>query len=262
MLFKMKIMVLGSGGFLGKALVAKLEDSHQLLKVNRQTDLVDLFNSAQFFDFVINCASSSAKANLAESHESNFLYPKQIFKNLYFSHWVQIESYFQLQIPFGRLDPYTIEKERFSRFLDENVRHANSPQVYHLYMPHLFGDNDRPERLISSAISALSRGEIFQTSSGTQFLPVLYISDAVEGILRFIERPTENAACRPFWYGSVKDLLDLMASQFSKPPILYGLIPDPVDADFPRVDFPQSVDGWVPKMQLVDFLEWIKMRRN
>jgi nucleoside-diphosphate-sugar epimerase len=258
----MKILLLGPNGFVGKALGAKLEVIHELVSVYRETNLVDFFESEQIFDFVINCASSHPMADSRDSNESNFLYPKRFFNNLSFAHWIQIESYFQLQIPFGRIDPYSIEKEKFSRFLDENSHYPESPLVSHLYLPHIFGEGDRPERLISSAIANFNSGHDFHTSSGTQFLPLLYISDAVEGIVRFIERPTEQAACVPFWYGSVRDLLDLMASQFSQSRVIYGSNPDPVDACFPRVEFPQCVDGWKPKMQLAEFLEWVRVRNG
>lgn len=258
----MKLLLLGSNGFVGKVLGVKLENIHELVKVNRETNLVNLLESDPVFDVVINCASSHPRANSSESQRSNFLYPRQLFGNLDFAHWIQIESYFQLQIPFGRNDPYSIEKERFSRFLDENSTLPESPSVSHLYMPHIFGEGERQERLISSAISNFKGGQDFPASSGTQFLPLLHISDAVEGIARFIECPTKNAACVPFWYGRVWDLLDLVASQFEKSRVLYGLKPDPVDAEYPRVEFPQCVEGWEPKMQVVDFLEWVRMRNG
>jgi nucleoside-diphosphate-sugar epimerase len=258
----MKILLLGSDGFVGKALGAKLESNHELVKVNRKIDLGDLFKSEQFFDFVINCASSSAKAESGEAHGSNYLYPGHFFKNIQTGHWLQLESYFQLQIPFGRNDPYTIEKEKFSRFLDTEVGFRNTPTVFHLYLPHIFGEGDRPERLISSVISSFKNGRDFHTSSGTQFLPLLHILDAIEGIIRFIENPTSRAACIPFWYGSVRELLDLISSQFSEPRVLYGLKADPLDANFPKVEFPQCVEGWQPKMQLNDFLEWVRMRHG
>lgn len=258
----MKILLLGSNGFVGKTLRAKLEEIHELVTVTRETNLIDFFESKHIFDFVINCASSHPKADSNESHESNFLYPKQFFNNLSFAHWIQIESYFQLQLPFGRNDPYSIEKEKFSSFLDENSCLPESPLVSHLYMPHIFGEGDRPERLISSAISNFISGHDFHTSRGTQFLPLLYISDAVEGIKRFIESPTQHAACVPFWHGRVQELLDLIASQFANPRVRYGSKPDPVDAEYPRVEFPQCVDGWKPRMQLTDFLEWVRMQNG
>ena len=46
----------------------------------------------------------------------------------------------------------------------------------------------------------------------------------------------------------------MVASQFDKPRVLYGLKPDPVDAEYPRVEFLQCVEGWEPKMQVIDFL--------
>lgn len=258
----MTVLLLGSSGFIGKALGLKLERIYELVKVDRKTDLETLFKSDQTYDFIINCASSSPNADSNQSHESNFLYPKQFFANVSTRNWIQVESYFQIQIPLGRVDPYSIEKQRFSEFLDKEASTQNSPQIHHLYLPHIFGEGDRPERLISAVVSSFRSGEDFQTSTGSQFLPLLHLSDAVEGIARFMDNPTRSASCSPFWYGSVKELLDLISAQFSRVRVLYGRKPNPVDVDFPRVVFPQSVEGWQPKMQLNEFLEWVKVRHG
>jgi nucleoside-diphosphate-sugar epimerase len=258
----MKVLLLGSNGFIGKALGLKLERKHELVKVDRKTDLVSFFKSEETYDFTINCSSSSPNADPFQSHESNFLYPREFFANVKSRNWIQIESYFQIQIALGRADSYSIEKQRFSAFLDEEAATRGSPQIHHLYMPHVFGEGDRPERLISAAISSFRSGEDFQTSTGSQFLPLLHVSDAVDGITRFMQNPTKSASCTPFWYGSVKELLDLISAQFPGVRILYGRNTDPADADFPRVEFPPSVEGWQPKMQLNDFLRWVKVQHG
>lgn len=258
----MKVLLLGSSGFIGKALGLKLERIYELVKVDRKTDLETLFKSDQTYDFIINCASSSPNADSSQSHENNFLYPKQFFTHVSARNWVQVESYFQIQIPLGRVDSYSNEKQRFSEFLDVEAATQNSPQIHHLYMPHIFGEGDRLERLISAAVSSFRSGEDFQTSTGSQFLPLLHISDAVDGITRFMENPTKSASCSPFWYGTVRELLELISAQFPGVHVLYGRKPDPVDADFPRVEFPQSVEGWQPKMHLNEFLEWVKVRHG
>jgi nucleoside-diphosphate-sugar epimerase len=258
----MKVLLLGSSGFIGKALGQKLGSIHEMIRVDRKTDLETLFKSDQTYDFVINCVGSSSNADLQQSRESNFLYPKHLFANVPTRNWVQVESYYQIQIPLGRVDPYSIEKQRFSKFLDIEAETHNSTQIHHLYMPHIFGEGDRPERLISAAVSSFKCGEDFETTNGSQFLPLLHISDAVDGITRFMENPTKNASCSPFWYGRVKELLELISTQFLGVRVLYGRKPDPIDADFPRVEFPQPVEGWQPKMQLSEFLEWVKVRHD
>jgi nucleoside-diphosphate-sugar epimerase len=258
----MKILLLGSNGFIGKHLGAHLEGSNQVTKVNRTTDLEELFNSGESFDFVINCVSSKPNSDSIESNSSNFEYPSQFLRGIKSKHWIQIESYFQLQISMGRQDFYTLDKQRFSELLDANTKNQLAPVIHHLYLPHVFGEGDRAGRLISSAKSSFIRREIFETSNGLQFLPLLHISDAVLGIGQFIENPTGEAACTPFWYGRQKDLLDLMASQFDDTRVLYGYRPDPIDASFPRVEFPKSIDGWQPKMKIDGFLDWVKVQSD
>jgi nucleoside-diphosphate-sugar epimerase len=184
------------------------------------------------------------------------------FNNIRAKHWIQIESYLQIQIPFGRKDPYTLDKQRFSEYLNLEIKSRTSTAVHHLYLPHIFGAGDRPGRLISSALSSFTNGKPFETSNATQLLPILHLSDAVSAITKFIENPMATAGCPPFLYGSVRELLELIASQFQNTNIVYGRRPDPVDADFPRVEFPQCVEGWQPKMQLKEFLEWVKVQNG
>lgn len=256
---KKRVILLGSNGFIGKGLSMALEKDYEVWKVHRNTSLVELFESMQTFDFLINCASSAATADLVESVESNFDYPLKFFNALKIRKWIQISSYYQLQIAMGRKDSYTLEKQRFSEFLEMAAFRHGEVSIHHLTMPHVFGKGGRPGRLVSSAISAFSKNEVFETSSGTQFLPLLHVTDAINGIIRFMENPTPSAACEPFWYGTVQELLGLISAQFESAEVLYGRLPDPIDTCFPRVKFPTSVEGWEPKMQLKEFLEWTRM---
>lgn len=256
----MKIVLLGSNGFIGKSLCADLKDHHEVVEVSRESDLSKLFESQDTYDYIINCASSNPTADAETANDSNFHYPKQFINNLNTRSWIQLDSYFQLQIRMGRNDPYTLEKQEFSEYLDSRLAIQNSPSIHHLFLPHVFGEGDRPGRLISSAISSFLNEDIFETSSGTQFLPLLHISDAVNGIIKYIENPYQTAVCQPFWYGSVKELLNLISSQFINARVKYGRKPNPVDANFPCVEFPHYIEGWEPKMQLTEFLEWVRMQ--
>jgi hypothetical protein len=160
----MKILLLGSDGFIGEPLGTHLAAIHEVKRVNRSTDLEKLFKSGESFDFVINCVSSKPSSDSLQSSESNFEYPYRILKGVKSEHWVQLESYFQLQISMGRRDPYTLDKQRFSEFLDSDTRQHFEPFIHHLYLPHVFGNGDRAGRLISSAKSSFIRHEAFKTS--------------------------------------------------------------------------------------------------
>ncbi len=256
----MKVLLLGSDGFIGRSLATHLESNCQVVKVNRATNLEEFFRQNQTFDFVVNCVSSKPLANSIESNESNFEYPRRFFENVATEHWVQLESYFQLQIPMGRSDFYTHDKQRFSEHLDTFTKNVSSPSIHHLYMPHVFGKGDRPGRLISSAILAMKSGITFETSSGTQYLPLLHNSDAVAGIASFLDKPTSVASCTPFWYGQARELLTIISSVFDAPPISFGAKADSSDANFPQVQFPDVVNGWQPKMSLNEFLEWVRVQ--
>lgn len=254
----MRVLVLGSNGFIGQSLSNILENKFTVTNVSRETSLDSLLGSNEIFDFVINCVSSKPEANLLDSKVSNFDYPKKILTGTKFKHWIQLESYFQLQISMGRRDPYSIEKQRFSQFLDLNFSIPISNNINHLYLPHVFGANERNGRLIQSVISALKNGNVLKTSCGEQFLPLLHISDAVNGIVKFIENPSKVAACQPFWYGRLKDLLAIISSEFKHLSVEVGSRPDPIDNSFPRVQFPSNVVDWIPRMHMIQFLEWVR----
>jgi nucleoside-diphosphate-sugar epimerase len=256
----MKILQLGTTGLIGSELAFRLESSHQVTKINRNSNLEKFFKEPQAYDFVINCVVSKPYSNLAESNESNFEYPKKFLEHVQTKHWVQLESYFQLQIPMGRHDSYTLEKQRFSEYLDLIAESQSSLLIHHLFLPHVFGDGDRPERLISSAILALRNGQKFETSTGTQFLPILHKSEAVSGIVSFLDNPTSVACCHPFWYGQVRELLTLISSVFNAAQIAFCQKSDPIDSHFPPVQFPEIVNNWHPKMQLIDFLDWVRIQ--
>ncbi len=258
----MKVLLLGSSGFIGKPLGEKLDELYDVVKVNRHTNLDELFKTEKTYDYVINCVSSKFKSESNESVESNFRYPTRIFKTISTAHWIQLESYFQLQIPMGRSDSYTIEKQRFSEYLDRESKVEYSPAIHHLYMPHVFGKGDREDRLISSAILSFRSGKILKTSHGSQFLPLLHVDDSVEGIVQFIQKPRTIASCRPFWYGRLKELIQLISAEYKGSEVCYGGLPEPIDAEFPKVDFPEKVEGWEPRMQMEQFLDWIKENRE
>jgi nucleoside-diphosphate-sugar epimerase len=256
----MRILLLGAGGFIGKSLAPHLENNHQVIRVIRGTNLEELFQENQTYDFIINCVSSKPGSDLSESNESNFEYPRKFLENVKTKHWIQLESYFQLQIPMGRRDPYTLDKQRFSEYLDSNMKKHSAPMVHHLFLPHVFGEGDRPERLISSAIIAMRNGRTLETSSGRQYLPILHKLDAVTGIALFLDKPTSVASCAPFWYGQVKELLAIISAVSINSRIAFGQKADSSDVNFPQVQFPSTVNNWLPKMQLSEFLEWVRVQ--
>jgi nucleoside-diphosphate-sugar epimerase len=258
----MNTLILGSNGFIGKRLCNEMSVNHKITEVDRNTDLAELESMNYYFDYIINCASSKAAANNADSQSSNYDFPLRILKNFAFGNWIQIESNFQLQIPMGRNDPYTLDKNLFSKYLDAHFTSLTTTRLSHLYMPHVFGDGDRPGRLINSAIKSFISNIEFDTSSGEQYLPILHVDDAISGILQLIENPQGISSCTPFWYGKVKDLLKLISSALHSGQINFCVIPEPIDANFQKVKFPPCVPSWNPKMQINDFLEWVRQHKD
>lgn len=252
-----RILLLGSRGFLGRVLVQKLENNSELWHGTRE-NLGNLASLSEVnFDFVINAMASQPSASAEEAFLSNFYLPKVLLESLNFAKWIQLNSYFQLQIPMGRSDPYTLSKEEFKALLDDN-RESVDFEVAHIYLPYLFGTGDKVTRLIASARLSFQKKEMLRTSEGYQQIPILFSEDAALGIIKFLENPVGTAACCPFWYGTARELILAMAAQFQDSRVAFGVFPHSIDYDYPKVSFPNCVQNWSPTMDWRKFLMWVE----
>jgi nucleoside-diphosphate-sugar epimerase len=256
----MKILILGSGGFIGRKLSKELKTSgHEITDITRSTNSKEFLINPTHFDTIINCASSLPNATPFQAHDSNFNYPKKFLEYANFDTWLQIESYYQKQIPFGRRDNYTLEKEAFSSLLRSRVTTHREHQYKFLTLPHIFGEGDRKDRLINSAIATFSAGGIFKVVNSQEYLPLLHIADAVTGIVNMVQSDQDVAECEPFWNAKVIELIRLIQNV-----ILRGNIHVSENIGtkvFPRLDFINSVSNYHPKMGIVEFRKWIKEKK-
>jgi hypothetical protein len=154
--------------------------------------------------------------------------------------WIQACSYFELQITFGRRDPYTLEKSQFSRLLD-NLSGSSVLKVSKLYLPYLFGIREKSNRIIPTLIRELSSNSTARLTSGTQFLPVLSASDASKTLFQLTLMSPGNYSATPEFYPSVKELATTVRTWIGTGKILFDASKRSIDASFPRVDFPNPI---------------------
>lgn len=253
----MKILILGSSGFIGKRLCNRLQKGNEVIRVDRTTNLNEIIEYHYEFDFIINCISSLPDATKSDSYTSNYTVPKSVMAKIQHKTWIQIDSYFQLQIPYGRRDFYTLDKQKFCDFLNQEAFEKTDVKIKHLTLPHIFGEEDRPSRLITSVIKKLGENSSFYASHGCQYLPILYVEDALDGVIRFMQSEQTYASCPPFLNIQVYKLLEEIRSVIGRGNVVHDADQRSVDDDFPLIRFEEGVTNWTPKMKKEEFLIWV-----
>jgi nucleoside-diphosphate-sugar epimerase len=253
---KIKIAVLGSNGYIGNHLqdFLNLNSVHIIRLSHNDTDIFEKIIKEQP-EYLINLAASKATATYEESYIANYLFPLSIYNffvenNISLKKWVQINSYFQLQIPFGRQDFYSKHKEEFNNLLNLKNKDRKFP-VTSLFLPHVTGGNEPQSRLLPQLRNAIGQKYKLRVSHGLQFIPVLGIEDACRGIVQSLDSDLIVCSLYPVWYGSLRELLFELCGKMTKEILCFGEFPDPVDATFPRINFPKNLDGFLPKTQFL-----------
>lgn len=253
-----KVLVLGAGGFIGRHLLNHLDDRYEVMTLHHRSQNLDLLLEEWIPDILINCSASANDANFSNSLEANLLYQMKCLRLISQRRktsfkWVQIGSYYELQIKFGRDDNYSLHKA-LCRTLLEQARREGMIELTTVFLPHVFGAGERPNRIVSSLKSRLNEGETVTISSGEQYIPILAVEDACRAITKAIQTDQVTCSATPIWYGRVSEFAGLIHQKIQK-----GLtVQDPsrvsVDAKYPKVVFPQRVNGWAPSILFDEFL--------
>jgi GDP-L-fucose synthase len=159
----MKIAVLGANGFVGRNLANYLEQSHEVVRVTRQTlDLMDpvavhVFLKENIFDIVLNCAAVMTDNDSLHDARNNL----GLFMNFYansnfFKKFINMAS----GAEFDRTDSIDFAPEGliFSRQpkdsygWGQNIKArmcAQSMNYYNIRIFNCFGPDEQPTRLLS-----------------------------------------------------------------------------------------------------------------
>lgn len=253
-----RVLLLGANGFIGTYLRTYLANEYEVLVIDRHLGNVEDQIRALKPDIVINCSASLPNANFFDSLSANVLYQIQCLKivssgKLTPIKWVQVGSYFELQIEFGRKDNYSKHKT-LCRTILEQADAQGVVDLQTIYLPHVFGSGENPKRIVPFLREGLQKDLKMTISSGEQYLPLLSVQDTCTAIALAIETDQEACAATPVWYGQVKELAALMQKTINSGSVILDKSIESVDAHFPPVQFPPSVKGWQATIKFEDFL--------
>ena len=247
-----RILVLGASGFIGQKLVEKLRaDNVSLLVYNRlDVDIAD-----KILEYcptaVINCAASKGNASFEHSFEANIAFPLRVLKILsHLNHrtsWIQLSSYFELQINYGRADAYAFHKATIGQILQENFKEICDVKL--LFLPHIVNIDAKPNSLFSNLAKAYNGEKTTLSTSGEQYIPILHLDDAVTAICAVLPAPTKTYFAKPVWYGSLAELMNEFL-KLQKTHVYLNKDQRSADYNFPKMIFEPIPPKWKAKKDL------------
>jgi nucleoside-diphosphate-sugar epimerase len=244
-----KVLLLGGNGYIGTVLQNSNSDNTFTLAGRGNSKLLDTH-----FDVVVNMAASSAMADEKQSMTDNYEFPKSMYSQLqnFNGLWIQVASYYELEVNYVRINAYSIHKTKFRKYIEDESRKTGSFEVLSLFLPHIFGGRERENRFIPS-IKKLASGQNVEFETFKKIVPLLHIEDAVSGILTAIgsRKVSGMRSLQPFWNRSIEELLteldinrDSIRNTAAKKP--------EIDQVNQAIKFPQNLEGFSPKYGLVD----------
>lgn len=218
MLGRESLLLLGSTGFLGSAVVRALRfekikdwdlivsqtsspenppefrflDADTQPKNFEQTQ--NLTNALSKDLVVINCASSRYSSSKAMSQQSNFEFPKKVLESLITTegrqiNWIQIETFWQYsKSPIPDIN-YVFWKNQFKAFLEEYSGNINL-KVSNLTLPHLVGPFDNPNRFLPRTFATMLKNGRVAIDSPDEVFSLADVRDVAEYLLQILNNKT------------------------------------------------------------------------
>ena len=207
-----KVLVLGGGGYIGAHFRKVYPGDNFIFLKHSDVNLLqpEFYNQIKI---ILNLSASRFNASKEDSRAANFNFPRGILKRISDKpiKWVQAASYYELQVPKGRSDYYSLDKVAFRNFLFDSAADKKHLAVTSLILPHIFGGNEKSSRIIPT-LKKMNNGEIVELGSGNQLIPILHIMDAVRALYQGLLSEQLICTPRPMWHGRLYDLVSSLAN--------------------------------------------------
>ena len=191
----MNILITGANGFVGKNLVATLEQDNRytLFKVCRETSAAELAEYASKADFVFHLAGVNRPQDNAEFKEGNVDFTNKILTELGKANNnapVVLTSSIQAEND----SPYGMSKKNGEELVFQYGQDGGVP-VFIYRLPNLFGKWSKPNynTVIATFSYKIARNEEITINDPEVELNLVYIDDLIEEFLRALEgAPTKD----------------------------------------------------------------------
>lgn len=218
---RMKVLVTGANGFVGKNLIAKLEtmDTYEVLAYDIDKTEEDLAAFTKECDFVVHLAGVNRPVNVSEFYEGNTNFTEKLCT--YLSKWknkapIFVSSSIQAELN----NDYGKSKRNGEKFVEAYSKREHVP-VYIYRFSNLFGKWCRPNynSVIATWCHNIARDMDIKINDASVKLHLCYIDDVVSEIICAMEgRPhmtDGHYAVSPEYEISLGDLARTIQS-FSK----------------------------------------------
>jgi nucleoside-diphosphate-sugar epimerase len=263
------IAILGSSGYLGtnyRKHLHRLRIPFFPIYHNQSKTEIEKLIIRNAPEYIVNLAATHPNETFEKSLFGNFEYPmhvlrsaKKVLGNNF--KWIQVGSYWEFQVQLGRNSPYALHKYEFRQAIQE-MSEVDFLKSTSLILPHIVRGGEDVKRLSNQLSNAKKTQTVIKLSTGTQYLPVLHVSDAVGAVTLSLRTDQTLCSAPPVYYESVMDYAKLILGTDFEYLIEVDLNKKSVDADFAKLIFPEKVLGFKPKIGIEVILNELRKDRE
>jgi len=259
-----RILLLGAHGYIGQEVLTALrKERFEVSFFDR--DATDSYEKVKKFcpNIVINLAASKGADDFLASYEANLFFQLRMLKFLseeVDNHicWIQVASYFELQIEEGRKDFYEVHKATLRKILEEKF--FTNIRITTLFLPHIVSSKNTKSSLFTQIEKAVNGENVKLLTSGDQIVPILHIDDCVSAIIKSVDAEQGPYFATPVWNDNLKNLLQALNKRLGVS-FAFTAGAKSIDWNFKRIDFNPCVPDWAPKKNIETiFDELVKIK--